>query len=143
MGKVRDFRFVSRGVKEDRRGTAALEFAIIAPVLILILGGLFTVSGYIRAHTTTQAYAREAARGVALGYMTLEEAQRSAETNASRDLHVAVSASVDPATKGDPNDQDVKVTLMISDSEMRRLSPFLGIVTGKVSSTVVVRNMVE
>ena len=143
MVQLLNFHPAIRTFKSDHRATSAIEFALIAPVLILILGGVFTVSNYIRARTTTHTYAREAARGIAIGYMTIADAKRTAELNANRDLRVTVTASIDPATKGDPLDQDVRVTLEIAQAEMARLTPFLNIVTGKVSSTVVMRNTLE
>lgn len=120
-----------------------IEFALIAPVLLLMLGGIFTVSSYLRARMTIHSHAREVARGVSLGYMTVAEGKRFAEERAGRDLHVAVAATIDPATKGDPLDQDVVVTLDISQAEMGRLTPFLNIVSGRLSSSVAMRSMVE
>lgn len=120
-----------------------IEFALIAPVLLLMLGGIFTISSYLRARMTIHSYARDVARGVSLGYMTVADGKRFAEERAGRDLRVDVVATIDPATKGDPLDQDVVVTLDISQAEMGRLTPFLNIISGKLTSSVVMRSMAE
>ncbi|MEN2748336.1 TadE family protein [Sphingomonas sp. T9W2] len=102
----------------DTRGAVLVEFAILAPVLILVLGGIFSGANYLQANMVIHTYAREAARGVSVGYMTVDDAKSFAERSASHDLNVTVAATIDPATKGDPLDEDVQVTLTISPTDI-------------------------
>ncbi len=127
----------------DRRGVAVLEFALIAPILLLMIGGLFSLSSYLHAKTTIHTYAREAARGVAVGYMTVAEAKRFAETRAGGTLRVPVTATIDPPTPGNPADQDVQVTLNVTAADMGKLTPFLNILSGGISSQVVMRGIAQ
>lgn len=127
----------------DRHGVSAVEFALIAPILMALLGGIFTISMVMRAHNSLHTYAREAARGVAIGYMTVAEAKQFAETQAKDELRVAVSAAIDPATKGDQTDRDVIVTLSISQDELAKMTPFGNLVPGGLTSRVVMRSIAE
>ena len=130
-------------LKLDTPGEVLVEFAILAPILILVLGGIFSGANYLQAQMVIHTYAREAARGVAVGYMTVAEAKRFAQRSASRDLNVTVATAIDPATKGDPRDQDVKVTLTISPANMARITPIANIITGGLSTTVTMRSIVD
>jgi Flp pilus assembly protein TadG len=127
--------------KPDTRGAVLIEFAILAPILILVLGGIFSGANYLHARMVIHTYAREAARGVSVGYMTVTEARRFARRGASGDLNVPVTTTIDPATKGDPSDQDVKVTLTISPANMAQITPIAHIITGGLSTTVTMRSI--
>lgn len=116
---------------------------MISPILIAMMGAIFTISMTVRAHNSLGTYAREAARGVAVGYMTVAEAKTFAETHAKDDLKVVVSATIDPPTSGDQNDRDVVVTLSISVAEMGKMTPFGNLIPGGVTSKVVMRSLKE
>ena len=57
----------------DRRGTAAVEFAILVPVLLLLLTGMIAYSLYFGAFHALQQLAADAARTAIAG---LSEAER-------------------------------------------------------------------
>ncbi|WP_162559823.1 TadE family protein [Methylobacterium radiodurans] len=120
---------------------SAVEFALVAPLMLYMGGVFFSLGMSLHAHNTISMYAREAARGLAVGYMTEAEAKQFAETRARNDLKVAVSASIDPATKGDANDRDVVVTLTIAPAEIAKLTPFGNWVPGGVRSQAVMRSI--
>jgi Flp pilus assembly pilin Flp len=65
----------------DRRGATAVEFAVVAPVLIALLLGLFEFSLLLTADLTLESAVTEAARfgitGRSLGATTREEAIRA------------------------------------------------------------------
>jgi len=65
----------------DRRGATAVEFAVVAPVLIALLLGLFEFSLLLTADLTLESAVSEAARfgitGRSLGATTREEAIRA------------------------------------------------------------------
>lgn len=141
-GEVGGFFRQSRSIIKDRHGVSAVEFALVAPVLLLMLGGFFTVAIFIRTHTTLSTYAREAARGVAVGYMTAAEAKQFAESHSRSDLGVVATANIDPATKGNEADRDVVVTIEITKAEMAKITPFGGLSSG-VTSRAVMRSLAE
>lgn len=132
----------TRSLIMDRQGVSAVEFALIVPVLLLMLGAFFTVAIFIRTHTTISTYAREAARGVAVGYMTAAEAKQFAESHSLDDPGVVATANIDPATKGDEADRDVVVTIEITKAEMAKITPFGGFSAG-VTSRAVMRSLAE
>jgi len=53
--------------KKQRRGVAAVEFAIVAPVLLFILFGMVEISRYLTAVHATTGAAREVVRLAAVG----------------------------------------------------------------------------
>ncbi len=55
-----------RRVARERTGAAAVEFAFILPVFVVMLGGLVEASLVFHAKTTLTHHIREASRGVAL-----------------------------------------------------------------------------
>ncbi len=69
----------------SRHGGAAVEFAIVAPVLLLILSGIFTYGGYFLTAHTIQQTANDAARSAIAG---LDDQERAllAEQSAQRSL---------------------------------------------------------
>jgi Flp pilus assembly protein TadG len=56
------------GRKTRDRGTAAVEFALVLPVLLLIVFGIIDFGRALNAQITLTGAAREGARLVALGY---------------------------------------------------------------------------
>jgi Flp pilus assembly protein TadG len=52
---------------DDRSGGAAVEFAIIGPVLLLLMTGIFTYGGYFLTAHTVQQLANDAARASIAG----------------------------------------------------------------------------
>lgn len=51
----------------DRAGSAAVEFAIVGPILFLLLTGIFTYGGYFLTAHTVQQLANDAARASIAG----------------------------------------------------------------------------
>lgn len=79
---TRGFR-ARRWRKLDRAGVAAVEFAIIGPVLVLMLMGVFTYGGYFLTAQTIQQLANDSARAAIAG---LDDSERRAiAENAMRD----------------------------------------------------------
>ena len=59
--------YASRPRRLDRAGNAAVEFAIIGPVLLLLLMGIFTYGGYFLTAHTIQQLTNDAARASIAG----------------------------------------------------------------------------
>ena len=85
---------VVRALRRCRRGAAALEFALVAPLFLLTLFGIVAYGGYFwRAHSLQQV-ANDAARA-ALPGLTATEREALARTVASSE--VASLGGMDPA----------------------------------------------
>lgn len=56
-----------RSFQRDKGGGAAVEFAIIGPVLLLMMSGIFTYGGYFLTAHTVQQLANDAARAAIAG----------------------------------------------------------------------------
>lgn len=64
----------------DRSGTAAIEFAIVGPVLILMLMGLMAYGGYFWMSHMVQQLTNDAARSAVAGLTAAERSQLAATT---------------------------------------------------------------
>lgn len=72
-------------------GNAAIEFAIIGPVLVLVLMGIFTYGGYFLTAHTVQQMANDAARAAIAGLDDAERlalARESALTSLTNQIHM-------------------------------------------------------
>ncbi len=68
---VRNTRNFKRSGESRKRGAAAVEMAVMAPVLILLLGGIIQFGGLFFLHNNMVNAAREAARALALKTVTV------------------------------------------------------------------------
>nr|HRK63835.1 pilus assembly protein [Terricaulis sp.] len=66
-----------------RAGSAAVEFAIIGPMLLLILSGIFTYGGYFLTAHTVQQITNDAARAALAGLDDEERAMLARDAAAS------------------------------------------------------------
>jgi Flp pilus assembly protein TadG len=69
----------------DRRGSTAIEFAVISPVLILMLLGILVYGGYFMLSHSLQEMANDAARASVAG-LTDTERSALAQTAVSNDV---------------------------------------------------------
>lgn len=53
--------------KQNSSGSAAVEFALVGPLLLLMLMGIFTYGGYFLTAQTVQQFANDAARAALAG----------------------------------------------------------------------------
>jgi Flp pilus assembly protein TadG len=82
--------------RRDDRGSAAVEFAIVLPVLLLVIFGILQYGYHYWALETASATAREAARRLAVGTdwtCTVSEAQAAASIPATGTVTVTRSSS--------------------------------------------------
>lgn len=107
----------------SERGAAAVEFALILPILMLILFGVIEFGGVYNAQLMVTGAAREAAREMAIGGVVADAQAAAADAAigiASGDLDVTVSPAACAAGT------DVTVTIVYD-------KPFL---TGLFGATV-------
>lgn len=94
------FRARGAGLARSRRGGAAVEFAIIGPVLILLLSGIFTYGGYFLTAHAVQQMANDAARAAIAG---LDDEER---LTLAREM-VRASIESQPYLRGDVADVEL------------------------------------
>ncbi len=102
-----------------RDGVAAVEFAVVAPIVILMLTGIFQLGFAIFMQGQMAEVARETSRNVAVGELTQSEAISFAQSsliNPGVTYDIAVTLP-DP---NDPNDRDVQVFIS---APLQHLSP--------------------
>lgn len=78
----------------EERGAAAVEFALVLPILVLILFGMIEFGGAYHAQLMVTGAAREAAREMAVGGDTAAATSRAVEAAVgipAADLDVAVA----------------------------------------------------
>ncbi|MGE0597334.1 MAG: TadE family protein [Hyphomonadaceae bacterium] len=81
----------------DRAGAAAVEFAILGPLLLAVLMGIFAYGGYFLTAHTVQQIANDAARAAIAG---LDDSERSAiATQTAR-----AGITTHPSLRGDITD---------------------------------------
>jgi Flp pilus assembly protein TadG len=78
-------RLGSRSFRQDRRGSTAIEFAVISPVLILMLLGILVYGGYFMLSHSLQQMANDAARASVAG-LTDTERSTLAQTAVTNDV---------------------------------------------------------
>ncbi len=132
------------------RGQSLVEFALVAPVLAILIFGIVDLARLYNAWTTIQGAAREGARyGVTgridcdipspnrLACIQFHAAQRAQPlTNSDTDLTVSVRswdypAYADPATENDPGEQCDALEVQV-DYDFTPSTPLAGAIFGDV-----------
>jgi Flp pilus assembly pilin Flp len=113
----------------DDSGVAAVEFAFIVPILVLLLTGIIQFGAVLFIQHNMGEIARESARRVAVGAMTKTEAEQFVDdhlVNWGATFDVAITVP-DPA---DPTDTDVDVVITAPMSEVAFID-ILGVFEGR------------
>ncbi len=122
----------------NKEGTAAVEFALILPMLFMLSLGVWEAGVVFFAQDQMTHVSREASRNVALGLMTQTEAETYVNDRLNDIFNVPFSVAITaPATQNSPN-QDVVVTVRVSSNNMDQLTP-LGLLSPdslEISSTM-------
>ncbi|MFQ5973899.1 MAG: TadE/TadG family type IV pilus assembly protein, partial [Alphaproteobacteria bacterium] len=104
----------NKAQSEDRgqSGSVAVEFAILAPVLMIFLFGIIEFGSLLYVHNNMENAARETARRMAVGALSAADAQQYADNFlAYSGMTFTVAASEPDPT--DPTDTDVSVTISV------------------------------
>lgn len=115
------------GLRRDERGAAAIEFALLLPVLLLLFFGIIQFGLLFSVHSSMQNASREAARAVALLGDDQSAGRVSAEDalgpwrNLPIDVQVCAAAGAACAGLGS---QEVRVVLSIPMSDAVFVDPF-------------------
>ena len=132
-----------RGLARHRSGVAALEFALIAPVFILMLIAMIAMGFYLMLLHEVQELASSAARSSVAG---LNEAERNtlaqafvANYLAASALLVATDVNVRTTTTGTPpQNYAVSISYNLNDTPIPFLSGIVGINFSTINSTAIV-----
>ncbi len=137
-----------------RRGAAAVEMAVVAPVLILLLGGIIQFGGLFFLHNNMVNAAREAARALAVRTVTVAGSTDCSTAPAAGTAEKMVCDSLsswgsmtftlavcNPAVPGpncvDPSDVAVEISVPLSEAS---LWDALGLFqTGTLEARVIMR----
>ncbi len=114
----------------DDSGVAAVEFAFIVPILVLMLTGIIQFGAVLFIQHNMGEIARESARRVAVGAMTQTQAEQFVDDNLvnwGATFDVAVTVVPDPT---DPTESDVDVVITAPMSEVAFID-ILGVFEGR------------
>lgn len=122
-------------------GAAALEFAIVGPMMIVLLLGALSYGGYFWLAHATQQLANDSARA-AMGGIDAEE--RAALAQANLDSELSFFAFLDPsravvAVAEDENSVSVRVTYDAAESPFFALSKLIPMPAAQIEQMAVVR----
>ncbi len=125
----RKFVVKTDGVHRDEAGAAAVEFAMILPVLVLILTGIIQFGMLMFAQNQMTSVARDTSRRIAVGELTNAAAPQYVQ--ASLDFPGAIFAVAitgpDPAS---PNPKDITVDISVPFTQVS-LIDYLGLFGGR------------
>lgn len=111
-------------MREDS-GSSAVEFAFVAPFLVLLMGGVVEGSLLFYTWGNMEHIGRQAARAAAVGEFTREEAEEFIVSRMSDSIGgPTVTASVSYETGSDPIDSEVIVNVTVPASELSKFQPF-------------------
>ncbi len=110
--RQRSMRTASLGPWRDERGAAAIEFAFVIPVLLLILTGIIQLGALLFLQSNMGDVARDTARRLAVGEITAAEAPSYAvgKLVSWGGTFTVTAAMPDP---NDPNDRDITVRVSV------------------------------
>lgn len=127
-----------RHLPRDERGVTAVEFVFVAPILILILGGIlqFGLVLYLQNHMNDVA--RDVSRRVAVAELSEAEGEAAAQ-NALINWGMTYTVDVAMPDPADPTDRDIDVTISVPMSEAS-LIDILGLFqSGSLTASVTMR----
>lgn len=127
-----------RHLPRDERGVTAIEFVFVAPILILILGGIlqFGLVLYLQNHMNDVA--RDVSRRVAVAELSEAEGEAAAQ-DALMNWGMTYTVDVAMPDPADPTDRDIDVTISVPMSEAS-LIDILGLFqSGSLTASVTMR----
>lgn len=110
---------------KNRKGQAVVEFAMILPILLLILLGIIEFGRFYNAWLMVTNASREGARMASLGGSTLQVEERIDNVMASFETN-RITVNIDPSGSRSRGDM-VTVTVVY---DIDPLTPMFGAITG-------------
>jgi len=126
-----------RALWRDRDGAAAVEFAFILPILLLLFSGIVQFGSVMFLENHMTNVARETSRRIAVGELSQAEAVSSAQL-ALVNWGVTYEIEITPSDAGDGN-EDITVAISLPMSEAA-LMDVLGVFqSGSLTAAVTMR----
>jgi Flp pilus assembly protein TadG len=134
---IRTLISVSRQRRPDEEGGAAVEFAVVCPVLLLFVAGVIEGSLVLYTRGNMEHIARQAARAAAIGSATAVEAETFVETKMAQSIgSPAASATVNFVGGATPIEDEVVVQVTVPEGELSAILPFRLFRLASLSTTV-------
>lgn len=128
-----------RSIKSNRKGVAAVEFAIVAPLLLLMIFMMVEASRFLSSLHATAGAAREVARLIAVNGVDISTAEEHARLVMENSLFRSdsVTVTVDNAPSLVPDASIITVTVTIDFSDVSVIGdPFnIGVVDVRGTSS--------
>lgn len=99
-------------LRKDCSGTAVIEFALIAPIVIALFTGIIQFGFILFIQNHMVDVARDSARRFAVGETDQSETVQFAQ-NSLLNWNVTYTVTVTPPDPSDPNDVDVNVVISL------------------------------
>jgi Flp pilus assembly protein TadG len=128
-----------RTLGRDERGTAAIEFALIIPFLLLMFSGILQFGSVMFLESHMNNVAREASRQVAVGALDEDDAEEMVQ-NALVNWGVTYQITVTTVEDEDDDDnEDITVAISLPMSEAAIIDVLGLFDTGNLSTSVTMR----
>ena len=111
-----------RDINRDTKGVAAVEFAIVLPILLTLALGILEGGLLFQLQNTMTHHAREIVREVALGNMTGAEAETELSNRLTDYAVLSYTVTIVEPDPNDPDDTDVVATVTAPQSEVKKLA---------------------
>ena len=119
-------------------GLATLELALVLPLLILVLAGIVQFGGLFYLQNKMINLARDAARRLAVGEITSNQAQTLISAGLSA-WTVTPTTTIHIPVPNDPVDNDIEVTISVPKAQASLMDIFGMFQSGNVVAKVVMR----
>nr|WP_281400094.1 TadE/TadG family type IV pilus assembly protein [Microvirga zambiensis] len=124
LGPLSVLNCLLRGAREER-GVSAVEFALIAPALVALMGGIVEGSLLFYTWGNMEHIGRQAARSAAIGEFTREEAETFIVAGMAQSVGAPnVTATVTFASGSTPIENEVIVNVSVPATELSKFQPF-------------------
>ena len=130
-------RLRTRRAALGRDGLAAVEFALILPVLLLFLFGIIQFGFLVSVYNTMVHAAREGARGMAVEQLTESEGKTLTEQRLTAYGNLPFTVTTKAPDPANPADLDVEVSVSVP-LEDAMLVDVLGLAESQTVSTQIV-----
>lgn len=122
-------------------GVAAVEFALVAPMIILLIMGAIEAGMLFQLKNSMTFHTRSIAREVALGHLTESQAKTELQTRLSDYASLSYSISVHEPPAGSLVDTDVVVKATLTKAELKSYTVTGFLVTSDMETEATMRTL--